>query len=339
DSRYKESMNVGEISISRILLIIEYLVKIRKKTRILELKRRNMKIIVLTSYTPYPSRKIWRICACISPKTTREQGSILIDTLLTTKLLSDQSIMAEPLSPDHVFGFPTDDAALDLEDPEMEVEEDPKEEPEEDPKEVIPLVVASTPGSLPISPQPLSKSSSDFEFTASVTSNGRLREDTKTLYGSIRTLEQGKRTCRTEIATTRTEVDRIQRRMDAFDIDLDFIEKDATMTAMMGVMEACPSKSIDVLAVYGDARHSESLMANRVAEAITEYERNQTNPERAGRVRENTGGAGENVGGAGGAGGAGVGNARGNIEPKTRECTYKAFLGCNPLTFNGTEGA
>ncbi|GJW88431.1 hypothetical protein Tco_0669871 [Tanacetum coccineum] len=211
----------------------------------------------------------------------------------------------------------------------MEVEEDPKEEPEEDPKEVIPLVVASTPGSLPISPQPLLKSSSDFEFTASVTSNGRLREDTKTLYGSIRTLEQGKRTCRTEIATTRTEVDRIQRRMDAFDIDLDFIEKDATMTSddvlalqncvetvvvkqlqakqdrasnrdeiWRGVMEACPSKSIDVLAVYGDARHSESLMANRVAEAITEYERNQTNPDRAWKeLIENAGEQGEKVGG------------------------------------------
>ncbi|GKC07720.1 hypothetical protein Tco_0999330 [Tanacetum coccineum] len=57
-------------------LIMEYLVKISKKARILELKRRNMQITVLTYYTPYPSRKIWRICACTSPKTTREQGSI-----------------------------------------------------------------------------------------------------------------------------------------------------------------------------------------------------------------------------------------------------------------------
>nr|GEV87719.1 hypothetical protein [Tanacetum cinerariifolium] len=55
---------------------MEYLVKISKKARILKLKRRNMKITVLTSYTPYPSRKIQRICACTSPKTTREQGSI-----------------------------------------------------------------------------------------------------------------------------------------------------------------------------------------------------------------------------------------------------------------------
>ncbi|GKB00210.1 hypothetical protein Tco_0828203, partial [Tanacetum coccineum] len=42
-------------------IIMEYLVKISKKARILEL--RNMKITILTSYTPYPSRKIRRICA------------------------------------------------------------------------------------------------------------------------------------------------------------------------------------------------------------------------------------------------------------------------------------
>ncbi|GJV02114.1 hypothetical protein Tco_1335683, partial [Tanacetum coccineum] len=39
-------------------VIMEYLVKISKKAHILELKQRNMKITVLTSYTPYPSRKI-----------------------------------------------------------------------------------------------------------------------------------------------------------------------------------------------------------------------------------------------------------------------------------------
>ncbi|GJV36914.1 ribosomal protein S11 [Tanacetum coccineum] len=39
-------------------VIMEYLVKISKKARILELKRRHLKIIVLTSNTPYPSRKI-----------------------------------------------------------------------------------------------------------------------------------------------------------------------------------------------------------------------------------------------------------------------------------------
>ncbi|GJW72032.1 retrotransposon protein, putative, ty1-copia subclass [Tanacetum coccineum] len=57
-------------------VIMEYLVKISKKARILELKRRHLKITVLTSNTPYPSRKIRRICACTSQKTTKETRSI-----------------------------------------------------------------------------------------------------------------------------------------------------------------------------------------------------------------------------------------------------------------------
>ncbi|GJV54800.1 hypothetical protein Tco_1455805 [Tanacetum coccineum] len=51
-------------------IIMEYLVKISKKARILELKRRHLKITVLTSNTPHPSRKIRRICSCTSLKTT-----------------------------------------------------------------------------------------------------------------------------------------------------------------------------------------------------------------------------------------------------------------------------
>ncbi|GJY35017.1 hypothetical protein Tco_0420395 [Tanacetum coccineum] len=57
-------------------VIMEYLVKISKKARILELKRRHLKITVLTSNTPYPSRKIRRICACTSQKTMKETRSI-----------------------------------------------------------------------------------------------------------------------------------------------------------------------------------------------------------------------------------------------------------------------
>ncbi|GKC14707.1 hypothetical protein Tco_1011489 [Tanacetum coccineum] len=57
-------------------VIMEYLVKICKKARILELKRRHLKITVLTSNTPYPSRKILRICTCTSLKTTKEQDPI-----------------------------------------------------------------------------------------------------------------------------------------------------------------------------------------------------------------------------------------------------------------------
>ncbi|GKG00596.1 hypothetical protein Tco_0302286, partial [Tanacetum coccineum] len=61
---------------SFIPLIMKYLVKINKKARILELKLRHLKMTVLTSTTPYPSRKIRHICACTSQKTTRKQDSI-----------------------------------------------------------------------------------------------------------------------------------------------------------------------------------------------------------------------------------------------------------------------
>ncbi|GJW41816.1 hypothetical protein Tco_0070615 [Tanacetum coccineum] len=57
-------------------VIMEYLVKISKKARILELERRHLKMTVLTSYTPYPSRKIRRICACTSQETTKIQSPI-----------------------------------------------------------------------------------------------------------------------------------------------------------------------------------------------------------------------------------------------------------------------
>ncbi|GJY80244.1 hypothetical protein Tco_0492995 [Tanacetum coccineum] len=59
----KKSTKLVKYESSGILLIREYLVKIRKKARILELKRRHLKIPTLTSYTPYPSRKIRRIHA------------------------------------------------------------------------------------------------------------------------------------------------------------------------------------------------------------------------------------------------------------------------------------
>ncbi|GJZ13022.1 hypothetical protein Tco_0548252, partial [Tanacetum coccineum] len=54
-------------------VIMEYLVKISKKACILEHKRRHLKKLTLTSYTPYPSRKIRRIFPCTSQKTTKIQ--------------------------------------------------------------------------------------------------------------------------------------------------------------------------------------------------------------------------------------------------------------------------
>ncbi|GKC67527.1 hypothetical protein Tco_1100125 [Tanacetum coccineum] len=135
--------------------------------------------------------------------------------------------MAEPLSPDHVFDFPADDPTLDVEDPNMEVEEDPEEEP----AEAIPPVVGSPLESPPITPPPLSESSSNSELLLLLLLTGHSREDIETLYGSVRTLERGMRTYQTENVTTRTGVDRFRRRMDAFDINLAFIEQDATRTS------------------------------------------------------------------------------------------------------------
>ncbi|GJW20950.1 hypothetical protein Tco_0031572 [Tanacetum coccineum] len=71
-----QSAQIVHIDIDFGGIIIEYMVKISKKARILELKRRPLKITILTSNTQYPSRKIRRICACTSLKTTKEQGSI-----------------------------------------------------------------------------------------------------------------------------------------------------------------------------------------------------------------------------------------------------------------------
>ncbi|GJR99674.1 hypothetical protein Tco_0316183 [Tanacetum coccineum] len=205
----------------------------------------------------------------------------------------------------------------------------------------------------------------------------RLRWDIDTLHGSVRTLVRSMETCQTEIATTHTGVDRAKqdRASDKEEIQrlrtqLDTAKVTATLAAMdqdrierelysirvwlsrlqsemirRGAIEARPIKSIDVLAVYGDARPSgsqgppdvpyvvEQLIFDRVIEAVAtslaQHEAYTTN---------NARGAGKNTGGAGGnAGGAGE-NTRGNIAPEVRGCTYKTFLACNPHTFSGIEG-
>ncbi|GJT63589.1 putative reverse transcriptase domain-containing protein [Tanacetum coccineum] len=58
------------------IIIMEYLVKISKKARILELKRRHFEYYCFDIQYAYPLRKIRRICACTSLKTTKEQDPI-----------------------------------------------------------------------------------------------------------------------------------------------------------------------------------------------------------------------------------------------------------------------
>ncbi|GJT12216.1 hypothetical protein Tco_0859258 [Tanacetum coccineum] len=74
----KKSTKLVKYRSSGILLIMEYLVNISKKARILELKQRPSKITVLTSNTPYPSRKIRRICSCTSLKTTKDHDQYAV---------------------------------------------------------------------------------------------------------------------------------------------------------------------------------------------------------------------------------------------------------------------
>nr|GEW49739.1 reverse transcriptase domain-containing protein [Tanacetum cinerariifolium] len=154
------------------------------------------------------------------------------------------------------------------------------------------------------------------------------REDYEALHSSVRYLKQGMRTCEHENVITLNGVDReenrsLRRRMDSLEVnhtlmamDRERIEREfsslcAWVIGMLGgrVVEVCPSKSIDMLAVYGEImpprrlkqRDVERLMTSRIVEAIAEYERNKSNPKNDRRVGpENARGAGpENDGGAG----------------------------------------
>ncbi|GJY28659.1 putative reverse transcriptase domain-containing protein [Tanacetum coccineum] len=325
--------------------------------------------------------------------------------------------MAEPLSPDNVFDFHVDDPTLDVEDPDIELDEDPEEEPkedsgeepEEDPEEVIPHVVASPSRSPRISPPPLLESSLDSDIVAPVTANGaswvphpgsifkvggpspipsplpylldrevkRLREDTKTLYGSVRTLEQGMRTRQTEIATIRYGVDRIRRRMDAFDVDLAFIEQDSTRVSddVLALQEDRARdweenrrlkirldelEASNTLAAMDRERLEREFFNMRVwvsrqlfevmgrgamearpslsIDVLVVYEDSKHSELQGPPDDEAITEYKRNRANPEGARGAGAGNDGGGIAPKVRGCSYKTFLNCKPHSFNGTEG-
>ncbi|GJY57696.1 hypothetical protein Tco_0457588 [Tanacetum coccineum] len=94
--------------------------------------------------------------------------------------------MDAPPSPNHVFNFPEEEFEEDpQEEPEEEFEEDPKEDPEkdpeEDPNEELEVeaeedasLAATPPVGSPITPPPLSESSSDTEAAAPIVANGAL---------------------------------------------------------------------------------------------------------------------------------------------------------------------
>ncbi|GJS50814.1 hypothetical protein Tco_0624176 [Tanacetum coccineum] len=76
-----------ELNLTELDIIMEHFVKISKKARILELKRRYKKNYILTSNTPYSSRKIRRIYACSSQETTKNKDLYVCKTRSSTKEL------------------------------------------------------------------------------------------------------------------------------------------------------------------------------------------------------------------------------------------------------------
>ncbi|GJW93376.1 hypothetical protein Tco_0173048 [Tanacetum coccineum] len=52
-----------------------------------------------------------------------------------------------------------------------------------------------------------------------------MRQDTDALQGNVRTLVRGMKTHKTEIITAHNGVDRIRKRMDAFNVDIAFLEQ------------------------------------------------------------------------------------------------------------------
>nr|GEW43259.1 hypothetical protein [Tanacetum cinerariifolium] len=61
---------------------MEYFVKISKKAYILELKQSNLKNVILTSNTRYPSRNIWRIHAFTSQENTKNKDQYAVSRRL-----------------------------------------------------------------------------------------------------------------------------------------------------------------------------------------------------------------------------------------------------------------
>nr|GEX28779.1 hypothetical protein [Tanacetum cinerariifolium] len=157
--------------------------------------------------------------------------------------------MAKSLSPDHVFNFSTDDPAHDLEDPKEEFEEEPEEEPDEV-TEVHPLHHHHC------------ESSSDSEFPPPVTT-----DRTMWMPPSVAPSKWGTIVC--VFTPLTTPPGSVSRRMDTYDVDLSFVERDAIRTndhvlaqeeenhrlrRRVDSLEARPSESIDVLAVYEESQ-------------------------------------------------------------------------------------
>nr|GEV47224.1 hypothetical protein [Tanacetum cinerariifolium] len=221
----------------------------------------------------------------------------------------------------------------------MDVEEDPKEEQDMDVEDVVPPVAAPptvlssiTPPSLTLEvggPSSVSAPHHTSWFMRVSDDVLTQQEDKAKDREEIRRLKRWLNAVEVSNTLLAMDQDRIERVLFSMRV---WVSRFMSEVMGRGVLEARPSKSIDVLVVYGDAQHCEPqgphdgpqrlrrkaverLVANRVAEAITEYKRNRTNPK------------GEIAGGAGG-----------NITPNVRGCSYKTFLNCKFHSLNGIKG-
>ncbi|GJX41577.1 hypothetical protein Tco_0256567 [Tanacetum coccineum] len=335
-------------------VIMKYLVKVNKKACILELKERNMKISVLTTNTPYPSRKTLRICAYTSPKTTKETRSNTpyLDIYTTQIVMENPNHLNEPNEaiPEVNPVVPEPNQVVDIHDPNEMVdipddidlvdydEEDPEEDPEEEPEEdvdieleddaelIFPYEVEGdkTPPPGDVSSDSVSSDSESEDEEVDVVPEATAGTITQKPY-AIRDFPRGL-----------FEVGESSSARDSSHVD------GLAPWALRRDLEASRAQARVMEAELGTCQTEIALLKSK--NKIGEKERELLNHdlENVERALGGAGAGGAGAGGAGaggaGAGGAGVGGA-GPAAPEITGCTYITFMKCDPQPFKGTEGA
>nr|GEY39251.1 putative reverse transcriptase domain-containing protein [Tanacetum cinerariifolium] len=194
-------------------------------------------------------------------------------------------------------------------------------------------------GVTPLTPPPLLESCSDSEVTASVTADRAVWMPPP---GS--TFEVGGPSSASSLPPhlLGREVKRLSRHMDAYDVDLGFIEKDATRTTdhVLALKEENSRlrRRVDSLKVLGGV-----LWWNALVRVLTCYQFMESLDPQDHRDHQMVPiifsfTFSKNPGGAGGAGGSGTINAGGVNALEVPGCSYKTFMNCKPHPFNGIEG-
>nr|GEX92128.1 hypothetical protein [Tanacetum cinerariifolium] len=244
--------------------------------------------------------------------------------------------MDAPPSPNHVFNFPEAEFEEDpKEDPEEGPEEDPEEGPEEDPEaeaedDVPPP--ATLPVGSPITPPPLSESSSDIEDDAPVIENEALEMPPVERCEKKRKVDM--ETCSSEICEGKKHMDKMDQGLGdemqfsnmvehrVTDLENREQEKDEEMVKALvferlgrGAWDARPNVGDNGHVPFGEFKHPKPP-GSPSTEAIEEYERTRVDLGNASRSGE------ANIGG-----------------PVTVQgCSHKTFMNGKPHPFNGTEG-